>query len=209
MFPLIKVCGMTDAENIRDVELLGVDMIGFIFYPESPRCLRQKPGYLPACAKRVGVFVNESKENILMCIDRFGLDYIQLHGNESPEFCRSLRDTGIHLIKAFSISLPKDLLTISAYNGLCDYYLFDTKTPLHGGSGNQFDWHLLHSYNDSTPFILSGGINPCSAKAIREFRHPGFAGIDINSRFEIAPGAKDVKRIATFLKELDSAPIGH
>ena len=103
MSPLIKVCGMTEAENIRNVELQGVDMIGFIFYPKSPRCLCQMPGYLPACAKRVGVFVNESKENILMYTDRFGLDYIQLHGNEAPEYCRSLRNAGLHLIKAFSI----------------------------------------------------------------------------------------------------------
>ena len=120
MSPLIKVCGMTEAENIRNVELQGVDMIGFIFYPKSPRCLCQMPGYLPACAKRVGVFVNESKENILMYTDRFGLDYIQLHGNEAPEYCRSLRNAGLHLIKVFSILLPKDLLSVSAYNGLCD-----------------------------------------------------------------------------------------
>ena len=133
MSPLIKVCGMTEAENIRNVELQGVDMIGFIFYPKSPRCLCQMPGYLPACAKRVGVFVNESKENILMYTDRFGLDYIQLHGHEAPEYCRSLRNAGLHLIKAFSILLPKDLLAVSAYNGLCDYYLFDTKTPQYGG----------------------------------------------------------------------------
>ena len=126
---------MTEAENIRNVELQGVDMIGFIFYPKSPRCLCQMPGYLPACAKRVGVFVNESKENILMYTDRFGLDYIQLHGHEAPEYCRSLRNAGLHLIKAFSILLPKDLLAVSAYNGLCDYYLFDTKTPQYGGSG--------------------------------------------------------------------------
>ena len=168
MSPLIKVCGMTEAENIRNVELQGVDMIGFIFYPKSPRCLCQMPGYLPACAKRVGVFVNESKENILMYTDRFSLDYIQLHGNEAPEYCRSLRNAGLHLIKAFSILLPKDLLAVSAYNGLCDYYLFDTKTPQYGGSGNQFDWNLLHRYNGPTPFLLSGGINPYSVKALRE-----------------------------------------
>lgn len=156
---------MTEAENIRNVELQGVDMIGFIFYPKSPRCLCQMPGYLPACAKRVGVFVNESKENILMYTDRFGLDYIQLHGHEAPEYCRSLRNAGLHLIKAFSILLPKDLLAVSAYNGLCDYYLFDTKTPQYGGSGNQFDWNLLHRYNGPTPFLLSGGINPYSVKA--------------------------------------------
>lgn len=203
MSPLIKVCGMTEAENIRNVELQDVDMIGFIFYSKSPRCLCQMPEYLPARAKRVGVFVNESKENILMYADRFGLDYIQLHGNESPEYCRSLRGMGLHLIKAFSVAQPKDLLCVSAYDGLCDYYLFDTKTSQYGGSGNQFDWNLLHCYNGSTPFLLSGGINPYSAKALKEFHHPRLAGIDINSRFEISPGIKDVERIANFLKELN------
>lgn len=202
MNTIIKVCGMTEANNIRSVEQQGVDMIGFIFYPKSPRCLCEMPGYLPACARRVGVFVNESKENILMYADRFGLDYIQLHGNESPEYCRSLLGSGLHLIKAFSISLPKDLLGISAYTDLCDYYLFDTKTPQYGGSGNQFDWNLLNRYNGSTPFLLSGGINPYSAKAIKEFHHPRLAGIDINSRFETAPGIKDIERIKKFLEEL-------
>lgn len=203
MFSLIiKVCGMTEAENIRDVEQLGVDMIGFIFYPKSPRCLCEIPEYLPEHAKRVGVFVNESKENILMYADRFALDYIQLHGNESPEYCRSLRSNGLHLIKAFSLSHPKDLAAVSAYKGLCDYYLFDTKTPQYGGSGNQFDWNLLLRYTGMTPFLLSGGINPYSVKAIREFHHPKLAGIDINSRFETAPGKKDVERIGKFLQEI-------
>lgn len=202
MNSIIKVCGMTETENIRNVEQQGVDMIGFIFYPKSPRCLCEKPEYLPIDAKRVGVFVNESKENILMYADRFGLNYIQLHGDESPEYCNSLHSNGLRLIKAFSISLPKDLNNVFAYNGLCDYYLFDTKTPQYGGSGNQFDWSLLHRYNGSTPFLLSGGINPYSAKAIKEFHHPRLAGIDLNSRFETSPGIKDVDRIRTFLKEL-------
>lgn len=202
MNSIIKVCGMTEADNIRNIEQLGVDMIGFIFYPKSPRCLCERPGYLPTYAKRVGVFVNESKENILMYADRFGLNYIQLHGNESPDYCRTLHSNGLRLIKAFSISLPKDLFDVSDYDGLCDYYLFDTKTSQFGGSGNQFDWNILHRYNGSTPFLLSGGINPYSAKAIKEFHHPRLAGIDLNSRFEIAPGLKDVERIEMFLKEL-------
>ncbi len=211
MNPIIKVCGMTEADNIRAIEQLGVDMIGFIFYPKSPRCLCEIPGYMPVRTKRVGVFVNESKENILMYADRFGLNYIQLHGNESPDYCRTLRSNGLRLIKAFSIALPKDLFDVSAYDGLCEYYLFDTKTPQFGGSGNQFDWNLLHRYNGSTPFLLSGGINPYSAKAIKEFRHPRLAGIDLNSRFETTPGLKDIERIETFLKELSSpqSPINH
>ena len=129
MAPLIiKVCGMTEAENIRNVEQLDVDMIGFIFYPKSPRCLCEIPAYLPVRAKRVGVFVNESKETILMYADRFALDYIQLHGNESPGYCRSLRSSGLHLIKAFSISQSKDLATVSDYK---DYAIITSLMPKH------------------------------------------------------------------------------
>lgn len=202
MNTLIKVCGMTRADNIRAVETLGVDMIGFIFYPKSPRFLYQLPEYLPEHARRVGVFVNADKENVLVYADRFGLSYVQLHGNESPEYCRSLHAHGLRIIKAFSIASPKDLTAISGYAGLCDYYLFDTKSPQYGGSGNQFDWNILHRYNDSTPFLLSGGINAHSAEALRRFHHPQMAGIDLNSRFETKPGIKDVERIARFLHQI-------
>lgn len=203
---IVKVCGMTEADNIRQIDVLGVNLIGFIFYPKSPRYLYQIPRYLPILAKRVGVFVNESKENILMYADRFGLDYIQLHGNESPEYCRSLHSHGFRIIKAFSIAFPKDLLVTSDYEGFCDYYLFDTPTTRYGGSGQQFDWSLLQHYNEATPFLLSGGINSYSAKALKEFHHPRMAGIDINSRFETSPGIKDAERIERFLKELDFSP---
>lgn len=199
---IIKVCGMTDGENIRQTEQLGVDFIGFIFYPRSPRFLFEMPTYLPVRSRRIGVFVNESKDNILMYADRFGLDYIQLHGNESPEFCHNLQAAGMKLIKAFSIATPRDLSSVSAYEGLCQYYLFDTKTPQYGGSGNQFDWTLLNRYTVNTPFLLSGGINQYSAAAIRNFHHPRMAGVDINSRFESSPGLKDIGRIQTFISEL-------
>lgn len=199
---IIKVCGMTNGENIRQTEQLGVDFIGFIFYPRSPRFLFEMPTYLPVRSRRIGVFVNESKDNILMYADRFGLDYIQLHGNESPEFCHNLQAAGMKLIKAFSIATPRDLSSVSAYEGLCQYYLFDTKTPQYGGSGNQFDWTLLNRYTGNTPFLLSGGINQYSAAAIRNFHHPRMAGVDINSRFESSPGLKDIGRIQTFISEL-------
>lgn len=207
MNKIVKVCGMTEADNIRQVDALGVSLIGFIFYPKSPRCLCLLPQYLPVFAKRVGVFVNESKENVLMYADRFGLDYVQLHGNESPGYCRSLRSLGIRIIKAFSITSSKDLLAASDYEGFCDYYLFDTPTVGYGGSGQQFDWNLLQSYNGDTPFLLSGGINPGSVKALNEFHHPRMAGIDINSCFETSPGIKDVERIKRFLKELGFSPL--
>ena len=199
---IIKVCGMTNGENIRQTEELGVDFIGFIFYPRSPRFLFEMPTYLPVRSQRIGVFVNESKDNILMYADRFGLDYIQLHGNESPEFCHNLQAAGMKLIKAFSIATPRDLSSVPAYEGLCQYYLFDTKTPQYGGSGNQFDWTLLNRYTGNTPFLLSGGINQYSAAAIRNFHHPRLAGVDINSRFESSPGLKDIGRIQTFISEL-------
>ena len=200
---LIKVCGMTQADNIRETEELGVDLIGLNFYPKSPRCLCQMPDYLPRKARRVGVFVNQPKEEVTMYADRFGLDYLQLHGTESPGYCRTLQSHGFRLIKAFAIAQAKDLPATQAYEGLCDYFLFDTKTPKYGGSGEQFDWTLLQHYHGETPFLLGGGINAYSAKAIRAFRHPRLAGVDLNSRFELSPGVKDVERLRRFLQELN------
>jgi len=202
MNTIIKVCGMVDTENIREVEKLGVDMLGFIFYPKSPRYIYELPEYLPTRAKRVGVFVNESKVNIYMYADRFGLDYIQLHGNESPAYCRSLRNSGHRIIKAFSIYNPKDLLIASDYQGFCDYLLFDTRTTSFGGSGKQFDWNILYRYNGSTPFLLSGGINSYSIRALKNFHHSRMIGVDLNSRFETSPGIKDVERIKKFVEEI-------
>ena len=199
---LIKVCGMREAENIREVEQLKVDMIGFIFYPKSPRCLYELPAYMPVKAKRVGVFVNEDKKEIEIFADRFSLDYIQLHGNESPEYCHSLRATGLRLIKAFSIARRKDFENIGTYEESCDYFLFDTKCEQHGGSGNQFDWSMLNSYKGKKPFLLSGGINPYSPPTLKELHHPQLAGFDLNSRFETKPGLKDVERLRHFLEEL-------
>lgn len=200
---LIKVCGMTDGDNIRQVEALGVDYIGLVFYPRSPRFVYQMPSYLPQQARPVGVFVNESKETVLTYADRFGLDCVQLHGDESPLYCRALREGhGLTVIKAFHLATPRDLAVTDDYHGACDYFLFESKTPQRGGTGRQFDWTLLNRYAGRTPFFLSGGLNAGSANAIRQFHHPQLAGIDLNSRFETSPGIKDVERIRLFLKEL-------
>ena len=202
---IIKVCGMCEAENIREVESLeGIDMLGFIFYPKSPRYVYELPAYLPIHARRIGVFVNEDKQVVSMYVDRFGLDYVQLHGNESPEYCRSLHTAGLKTIKAFSIARPKDLTRVYEYEKDCDLFLFDTKCEQYGGSGNQFDWSILHTYDGDVPFLLSGGINPYSVNALKEFKHPRLAGYDLNSRFELKPGKKDTERIRTFLNELKS-----
>ncbi len=200
---IIKVCGMREAENIQETESLqDIDMLGFIFYPKSPRYVYELPAYLPIHTHRVGVFVNEDKQIVSMYADRFGLNYVQLHGNESPEYCRSLYSMGIKIIKAFSISHPKDLKNVYKYEKVCDLFLFDTKCEQYGGSGNLFDWNILHTYNGLLPFLLSGGINSYSANALKEFKHPRLAGYDLNSRFELEPGKKDPVRIRTFLNEL-------
>lgn len=202
---IIKVCGMREAGNIRDVELIqGVDMLGFIFYPKSPRYICELPAYLPAHARRVGVFVNEDEQVIHQYADRFGLDYVQLHGNESPEYCKSLHASGLKIIKAFSIASSKDLKDVYEYENVCDLFLFDTKCEQYGGSGNQFDWDILHIYNGTTLFLLSGGIHSQSASALKQLQHPRLAGYDLNSRFELQAGKKDAERIRTFLNELNS-----
>jgi len=199
---LIKVCGMREGKNIREIEQLGVNMIGMIFYSKSPRCVYEIPEYLPEKAKRVGVFVNENKDYILIIADRFSLDYIQLHGNESPEYCQSLQLSGLKIIKNISVATERDLEQTKLYEGKCDYFLFDTKCESYGGSGKQLDWDILHYYNGRTPFLLSGGINLYSIRELQEFDHPRLIGYDINSRFETKPGKKDVKRVAKFVKQI-------
>lgn len=203
---LIKVCGMTSADNIRQVEVLGIDLMGFIFYPRSPRFLPQPPAYLPRCARRVGVFVNASADEVLARVKQFGLHLVQLHGNESPRFCHTLRQTDVQVIKAFSIASQDDIKATEAYASCCDYFLFDTPTPSHGGSGRCFDWKLLHHYRGEVPFLLSGGVSLDGLDALHTLHHPRLAGVDLNSRFETAPGMKDVARLYRFIEEVKRIP---
>ena len=191
---------MREAENIREVEALGIDLIGFIFWEKSSRYVSKRPAYLPTKCKRVGVFVNEDIESVKRIADDYALDYIQLHGHESSDYCAQLQ--GLHLIKAISVSSRNDIATYKTYEGLVEYFLFDTKCPSVGGSGQQFDWSVLSAYDGSTPFLLSGGIGPDDAERIKSFHHPQCIGIDLNSRFELAPGLKDVIKLQAFIKEL-------
>lgn len=209
-FSCIKVCGMRQSDNIRQVEALGIDMMGFIFWEPSTRYVAQKPDYLPACA-RTGVFVNATPEYILSKVRTYRLSYVQLHGQESPEFCHHLRQNlnqsglaSVQLIKAFSISTPEDLAPVQKYENLCHFLLFDTKTPLPGGSGKQFEWQILQHYSGTLPFLLSGGIGPNDTHRLQEFHHPLCVGIDLNSRFEISPGLKDATLLKNFLTQLNS-----
>jgi phosphoribosylanthranilate isomerase len=197
---MIKVCGMRDADNIREVEMLGIDMMGFIFWPKSSRCVSQRPDYLPKHVKRVGVFVDEDPEQVKQLAADYGLDYIQLHGQESPAYIFQLG--GLHIIKAFNIATVEDLQQTQPYEGLVDYFLFDTKGKSVGGNGEKFNWDVLDAYQGSTHFLLSGGIGPDDAANVKAFHHPKCIGIDLNSRFEVTPGLKDINKLKRFLEQL-------
>ena len=191
---------MRDADNIREVEMLGIDMMGFIFWPKSSRCVSQRPDYLPKHVKRVGVFVDEDPEQVKRLAADYGLDYIQLHGQESPAYIFQLG--GLHIIKAFNIATVEDLQQTQPYEGLVDYFLFDTKGKSVGGNGEKFNWDVLDAYQGSTHFLLSGGIGPDDAANVKAFHHPKCIGIDLNSRFEVTPGHKDINKLKRFLEQL-------
>lgn len=237
---IIKVCGMREPDNIRAVAALGIDMMGFIFYPQSPRYVASIPsdtGILPDRSslaplpdayvkndaangrqgdadvtrgvKRVGVFVDGMPQNIVTAVYNYHLDYVQLHGSESPVMIDNLRRTlvpdivpQIKIIKAISVASVDDLQQCGQYEGKVDLFLFDTKCSTHGGSGQQYDWSVLNAYSGSTPFLLSGGIGPGDEERIRAFQHPKCVGIDLNSRFETAPGVKDVEKLREFIQHI-------
>ena len=193
---VVKICGMKNPSNILAVAALEPDFMGFIFYPKSPRYAehldRSTLDLLSKSIKRIGVFVNETLENVLTTIYKYKLDGVQLHGTEMSEMCKELREAGYIVIKAFPIAEAYNFKVTKTYEGTCDYFLFDTKTDAYGGSGVKFNWNMLNEYTGETPFLLSGGIAPDDAKAILKIVHPKFAGIDLNSKFELSPGLKDV-----------------
>lgn len=202
---------MREAENIRQVEALAPDWMGFIFWKKSKRNVSKIPSYLPTACKRVGVFVDESPDTIRRIAQGYALDLIQLHGQEPPEGLRHLRSlcsvyfgtTAVpRLIKAFNIATAEDLEKTKPYEGLADYFLFDTKGKMVGGNGEQFDWTVLQHYHGSTPFLLSGGIGPDDVNRVKSFHHPQCIGIDLNSRFETEPGLKDTELLSAFIKQI-------
>ncbi|WP_262279814.1 phosphoribosylanthranilate isomerase [Hallella absiana] len=280
-YPLIKVCGMRDAQNIREVAALGVNLIGLIFYPKSPRyveSISSDAGIIPdyssltpdplskgegrnmldkqlkaeetkgetrnkqpvsaqlkstqskapfnkvttplslgegqggeaAIPKFVGVFVDDMPQNIVTAVYNYHLSYVQLHGDESPVMIDNLRRTlvpdiapQIKIIKAISVSSAEDLKRCEPYEGHVDLFLFDTKCKGYGGSGQKYDWSVLEAYTGQTPFLLSGGIGPDDIDRLRDFHHPQCVGIDLNSKFETAPGMKDINLLQNFLHQLN------
>lgn len=197
---IVKVCGMRDAQNIRDVEKLGVDWIGMIFWSQSKRFVAEVPSYLPKHQKRVGVFVDAPLEDIRQHISDYQLNIIQLHGQESPDYVKALKPHTT--IKAFNIAKADDLVQTEQYEGIADYFLFDTKGLMVGGNGQKFDWSVLTTYHGKTPFLLSGGIGLDDAESIGSFHHPCCIGIDLNSRFEVSPAFKDIDKLRKFLGKI-------
>jgi phosphoribosylanthranilate isomerase len=200
----VKVCGLTDAGNAREVADAGADFAGFIFYPGSKRFVGDDPRTdlfmnLPLIVKKVGVFVNEKKERIIEITQKYQLDLVQLHGAEPAAFCNGLRLKGLPVMKAFGIGEDFDFDRLTAYKDSCDYFLFDTQTMLHGGSGIKFRWERLEEYKLNIPFFLGGGIGPLDAQKVRNIKHPRFFAADINSRFETSPGLKDIETVKTFI----------
>jgi phosphoribosylanthranilate isomerase len=202
----IKVCGMREPQNIARIALLKPDYMGFIFYPLSPRFVGSLPpealeGLTSAGIRRIGVFVNAPETYIFEMGECYRLDGVQLHGSESPEVCARLRQKHL-VIKAFGVASEADLRTADDYAGACDLFLFDTKTPAHGGSGQAFDHRILVAYTGITPYFLSGGISETDAASLREWRDDRCVAVDINSRFESAPGIKNVEAVERFITTL-------
>ncbi|HEX7906138.1 MAG TPA: phosphoribosylanthranilate isomerase, partial [Chitinophagaceae bacterium] len=205
----IKVCGITEMKQLQQLDGLNIDFAGLIFYKESPRYIGDKISKkdlkkADLDLKIVGVFVNPEMIEVLDAIDEYGLDAVQLHGDESPEMCEDL-SSEVEVIKAFRVVDGADIdKLVTPYDAVCDYYLFDTGglKETFGGTGQQFDWSILTKAKIEKPFFLSGGISVDDAVKIKAFRHPDFFGVDINSRFEKEPGIKDMGAVLQFKQAL-------
>jgi phosphoribosylanthranilate isomerase len=207
----VKVCGMTKAEQVQELDELGVEFAGFIFYPRSPRYVLNS---MDAAAvkkikgriNKVGVFVNATVEEVLRAVDECGLYLVQLHGDESPRYCEKIADY-VTVIKAFRLTENDNVAwKIKDYYDAVDMFLFDTEGAGYGGTGKKFNWELLKGENIQKPFFLSGGIEPSDAAQLQAFQKEAVAkdlfAIDVNSKFEILPGVKDMDKIRTFLDGL-------
>ena len=189
----VKICGMKYLENIVEISKLEPDYLGFIFWKNSKRYFDASLPALPESIQKVGVFVDASYEEIAEKIRFYKLDVVQLHGLESVEFCRRLKNENVKIIKAFSLSPDFDFEVLRNYEAVCDYFLFDTKGKLPGGNGQTFDWDLLKKYTLQKPIFLSGGIGLEEIPLIKALDLPVFA-IDMNSKLELEPGLKDIKK---------------
>lgn len=200
----IKVCGMKYTANREAVEKLPMDFLGFIFYPKSKRFVGENtdPGLFNSVKTKVAVFVDENAFEILGLVKNLGFEYVQLHGKENPKTCRLLKNQGLKVIKAFNLNEDFDFDSLGIYQKSVDFFLFDTKTDLPGGSGKKFNWKILEKYRGKVPFFLSGGIGPEDVEAINKLQHPQLFGIDLNSGFEDEPGVKNIENLKEFITKI-------
>lgn len=199
---------MKFTQNRRNVEKLDVDFLGYIFYPQSKRYVgkNNEPGLFAADKPKVGVFVNENAFEILGLAKNLGFEYVQLHGKENPKTCQLLKKQGLKIIKVFNIDDKFNFISTKPFEKVTDYFLFDTKTNIPGGSGKKFNWAILENYEGHTPFFLSGGIGLEDAKSIKEINHAKLTGVDLNSGFEDEPGLKNIEKLQQFIKALKKTP---
>jgi len=203
----IKVCGMREADNVSALCQLPIDYIGFIFFEKSPRfaeniLIDETVESVPDTVKKTGVFVNADAFYISAMADKFKLDVLQLHGKEDPAFCKEIKQKlGLPVVKAFGVDEQFDFSVLDEYENACDFFLFDTKSPKHGGTGEKFNWDILKKYQSEKPVFLSGGITADDyADVLKTAENLPVHAIDINSRFEIAPALKDIDLIRKFVQ---------
>lgn len=203
----IKVCGLREAVNLEQVCSLGPDFVGYIFYRGSSRYVGDHPDEslfsIPGNSiSRVGVFVNEPILSVRNIVGNGWVDVVQLHGSETPEYCKALVNEGVHVIKAIGPSHLDSIERLEDYYGVTHYFLFDTAGEGKGGTGVKFDWALLEKYELPVPFLLSGGIGPGDASSILALDHLQLRGVDVNSKFEQVPGRKNISELEAFIKEI-------
>ena len=203
----LKVCGMRDTKNIKDLLSLQPDYMGIIFYDKSPRnaegIIEELIKDFPESTRKVGVFVNASFDFIMDKVNRFGLDMLQLHGEEPVELVKALKAEGLKVIKVFGVDDDFDFAVLEPYKREVDFFLFDTKSKQRGGTGVQFNWNKLKEYDQEVPFFLSGGISNESIKSLNQLKGLNIHAIDVNSKYELEPGLKDIeelKRLTTSLR---------
>jgi len=196
----LKICGMKYHDNILEVSQLLPDYMGFIFWEKSSRFFDGELPELPQSIQKVGVFVDASLEEILSKIENYDLNVVQLHGNETVAFCESLKNKKVKIIKVFSVNDDFDFSILEPFETFCDYFLFDTKGKLPGGNGIVFDWKVLEKYPSTKPFFLSGGISIEEIASVKQLLKTDLPihAIDINSKFEIEPGLKNIQLLKDF-----------
>lgn len=200
----IKVCGMRDSEQIRHLQKLSVDWMGLIFYPKSPRYVGDEFSLAEEniATIKTGVFVDAPIHWLMQKIAQVPLDAVQLHGNETTAYCSAIRERNVIVIKAFAVDEQFNFEKIVPYTEFTDYFLFDTKTNMKGGSGKKFDWTVLNKYQLNHPFFLSGGIAPEDATIIQQLKLNNLFAIDINSKFENEPADKNLQQVEEFIQKI-------